>query len=115
MEQNFGGVALSMKVGNYLKRNLGRNKTVSRAKFAEDFDIDDKTVQRWVNNGVNKLDTVDEIAYYFGVSVVDILSDEDDDVHFYCNKKRDFEKRTFSVLSKSLFLCYHLFALENVP
>ena len=70
------GVSIPQAVGGYLKRELKRRGTTQEA-FSFDFGVDVRTVRRWISGGVHSLDAVVEIARYFGVSVGDVLSDED--------------------------------------
>ena len=87
MAQNFGRGSISQYVGGYLKRELKR-RNISQNSFAEDFDVDERTVRRWVSGGINSLTLVHELADYFGVSVRDIFLDEDGvPFHFYIKNR----------------------------
>ena len=63
-------------VGGYLKRKL-KDRGITQESFSIEYGADVRTVRRWIHDGVHSLDTVVEIARYFGVSVGDVLSDED--------------------------------------
>lgn len=85
MAQFNHGVSVPQSVGGYLKREL-KKRNVTQEEFSYEFGVDVRTVRRWVSGGIHSLDVVVEIARYFGVSVVDVLSDEDG-VPFYLRKK----------------------------
>ena len=46
---------------------------ITQEQFAEAFDADPRTIRRWIRNGVNKLDLIDEIAKFFEIEAKDIL------------------------------------------
>ena len=69
-------VPIYQYVGGYLKRELKR-RNWSQAYFAEKVGVDDRTVRRWISEGVHSLDVTCEIADRLGVSVRDIFLDED--------------------------------------
>lgn len=58
--------------GENLKRLIKENYP-SQEEFAFDYGTDVRTVSRYVNNGINKLDTIQELAYFFGVEYVDFF------------------------------------------
>lgn len=80
MKQSFGGRNPARCVAAFLYDNVGRNKFVSRRKLADDFLVDDKTVARWLTDGVNKLDLVADFADYFNVEMTYIICYGEDDV-----------------------------------
>lgn len=80
MKQSFGGRNPARCVAAFLYDNVGRNKFVSRRKLADDFLVDDKTVARWLTDGVNKLDLVADFADYFNVKMTYIIYYGEDDV-----------------------------------
>ena len=92
-------VSIPQAVGSYLKREL-KKSGITQDAFSYEFGVDVRTVRRWISDGVHSLDVVVEIARYFGVSVGDVLSDEDG-VPFYI-KKQEIPFRIFRALRKSL-------------
>lgn len=98
------GVSVPRSVGSYLKREL-KKRNVTQEAFSDDFGVDVRTVRRWVTNGVHSLDVVVEIACYFGVSLRDVLSDEDGVPFCLDIKLKEIPIRTFFALSESLLLC----------
>ena len=103
MAQFNNGVSYPHVVGGYLKRKL-KEGGITQEAFSYDFSVDVRTVRRWLRDGVHSLDTVVEIANHFGVSVGDVLSDEDSVPFLFHYKYQDFD-RTLCVLSESFFLC----------
>lgn len=83
MSRNFEAVNLSLRVGNYLKRKLPKKDRFEREQFIAAFEINERTLNRWKSGELNRIGVIEEIAYYFGVSVWDVLSDEDGDVPFF--------------------------------
>ena len=91
------GVSISQVAGGYLKRELKR-RGITQEEFSDKFGVNARTVGRWVRNGIHSVDTVEEIARYFGVSALDVLSDEDGRP-FLCAKKGD-SGRALSIREK---------------
>lgn len=84
-------------VGEYLRREL-KVRHITQEAFSLDFGADVRTVRRWIKDGVNSLDTVVEIARYFGVSVGDVLSlDNDIPLFFYSKYNKKFRLILMSV------------------
>lgn len=77
MAQIMKGVSAAQYVGGYLKSELKKRKW-SQAYFAEMVGVEDRTVRRWIHDGVHSLDVTFEIAGHLGVSIRDIFSDGDD-------------------------------------
>ena len=65
-----------MVAGRTLRRLIQENYP-SQEEFAYDYGIEIRTVSRYVNNGINKLDAIQELANFFDVSVLDFLKEED--------------------------------------
>ncbi len=55
------------KAGMALKKLIKANYS-SQEEFAYDFGTDVRTVNRYVNNGINKIDTIQELAVFFRLS-----------------------------------------------
>lgn len=62
--------------GENLKRLIKENYP-SQEEFAYEYGTDVRTVSRYVNNGINKLDTIQELAYFFDVEYVDFFKPTD--------------------------------------
>jgi len=108
MVQNFGEVNLSERVGLYLKNKLS-NKGI-REDFLCELGIDERTLRRWIQNGVSKLYVIEDIAFFFGESVRDILFGEDNDVPHHFSKA---QKRTINALTLSFYFVYTYISLKN--
>ena len=57
-------------------RQLIQKRYSSQEAFADDFGTDVRTVNRYVNNGINKISVLQELAIFFGVSIVEFLKQE---------------------------------------
>lgn len=57
-------------------RKLIQEKYASQEEFAYDFGTDIRTVSRYVNRGINKINILQELAVFFHVDIVDFLKDE---------------------------------------
>ena len=68
-----GEINFQQKAGLYLKKLIQENYS-SQEDFADDFGTDIRTVSRYVNNGLNKISTIQELALFFGVSFQDFFS-----------------------------------------
>ena len=66
-------INFQLKAGLYLKKLIQENYS-SQEDFADDFGTDIRTVSRYVNNGINKISTIQELALFFGVSFQDFFS-----------------------------------------
>ena len=71
------GETIDLHVGGYLKHELQRIGKKQEV-FAEEFGTSPRNARRWMSKGVTNVITICEIADYLGVSVRDILSEEDD-------------------------------------
>lgn len=72
MEQNI--TDLSLIAGANLKRLIKSSKYKTQEEFAFEFGTDVRTVGRWVNNGIKNLDTIQQIAVFFDIDVLTLLS-----------------------------------------
>ena len=59
-------------------RQLIQKNYASQEEFARDFGMDVRTVNRYVNNGINKISLLQELATFFHISIVDFLKQEED-------------------------------------
>lgn len=58
-------------------RQLIQKRYPSQEAFADDFGTDVRTVNRYVNNGINKISVLQELAIFFDVSIVEFLKQEE--------------------------------------
>ena len=64
----------ALKAGAYLKKLINKHYK-SQDEFAVDYGTDIRTISRYVNNGINKVDKIQELADFFGVSFIDFFVD----------------------------------------
>ncbi len=62
----------SVIAGKALKKILNDNK-ISQQDFAFDYGCDIRTVSRYVNKGITKIQDIEDIAYYFDIELFDFL------------------------------------------
>ena len=60
--------------GRTLRRLIQENYT-SQEEFAEDYGIEIRTVSRYINNGINKIDAIQELASFFNVPFVTFFTE----------------------------------------
>ncbi len=65
---------LGLVAGANLKRLIKESNYRTQEEFAFEFGTDVRTVGRWINKGIKNLDTVQEIADFFGIDALSILS-----------------------------------------
>lgn len=73
MEQNIKD--LGLVAGANLKRLIKSSKYKTQEEFAFEFCTDVRTVGRWVNKGIKNLDTIQQIAAFFGVDALAFFSE----------------------------------------
>ncbi len=73
MEQNIKD--LGLVAGANLKRLIKNSKYKTQEEFAFEFCTDIRTVGRWVNKGIKNLDTIQQIAVFFGVDALALFSE----------------------------------------
>lgn len=73
MEQNIKD--LGLVAGANLKRLIKNSKYKTQEEFAFEFCTDVRTVGRWVNKGIKNLDTIQQIAAFFGVDALAFFSE----------------------------------------
>ena len=66
---------LSLLAGANLKRLIKNSKYRTQEEFAFEFGTDVRTVGRWVNKGIKNLDTIQQIAAFFGVDALAFFSE----------------------------------------
>ena len=72
MEQNIKD--LGLVAGANLKRLIKNSKYKTQEEFAFEFCTDVRTVGRWVNKGIKNLDTIQQIADFFGIDALAFFS-----------------------------------------
>ena len=55
-----------LKAGNALRFLIAENYP-SQEEFAYDYGADIRTISRYINNGINKIDVIQELAEFFNV------------------------------------------------
>lgn len=73
MEQNIKD--LGLVAGANLKRLIKNSKYKTQEEFAFEFGTDVRTVGRWVNKGIKNLDTIQQIADFFGIDALAFFSE----------------------------------------
>ena len=66
--------SLSLVAGANLKRLIKASEYGTQEEFAFEFGTDVRTVGRWVNHGIKNLDTLEQLADFFGVDVLSFFS-----------------------------------------
>lgn len=59
-------------------RRLIQKYYATQQDFADDYGMELRNVSRYINNGINKLDTIQELAQFFKVSYLSFFTDEPD-------------------------------------
>ena len=72
MEQNIKD--LGLVAGANLKRLIKNSEYKTQEEFAFEFGIDVRTIRRWVNKGIKNLDTIQQIADFFGIDALAFFS-----------------------------------------
>ena len=83
-------------VGANLKRLIKESVYRTQANFAVAKHVDERTVRRWISQGIDSLRIVDEIADFFKIDRMSLLSEREEVSPFY---------RTKRVLTLSKNLC----------
>ena len=89
---------LGRVVGANIKRLIKESEYRTQARFAEAYFVDERTVRRWVSQGVEKVYIIDELADFFKVDRMSLLSEREEVSPFY---------RTFRVLTLFQNICYN--------
>ena len=78
---------LGRVVGANLKRLIKESEYRTQARFAEAYFVDERTVRRWVSQGVEKVYIIDELADFFKVDRMSLLSEREEVSPFYRTKR----------------------------
>lgn len=62
-----------MKAGQKLRALIVENYS-SQEEFADDYGADIRTISRYVNNGINKVDIIQDFADWFGIEFSDFFA-----------------------------------------
>lgn len=65
---------LRQKAGNALRRLIQENYA-TQEDFAYDYGLDIRSVSRYINNGISKIDTIQELADFFKVDYTEFFKD----------------------------------------
>lgn len=66
----------SNRAGAFLRRML-RDNGYTQERFADEFGVSARHVRRWLSDGINSLDTVQQIIEFFDADIGDVFSRED--------------------------------------
>ena len=61
-----GALSPQLKAGMVLRQLIAENYP-SQEEFAYDYGADIRTISRYINNGINKIDVIQELAEFFDV------------------------------------------------
>lgn len=56
-------------------RRLIKENYDSQEEFANDFGMEIRTVSRYINNGINKIDAIQELADFFDMEFADFFKE----------------------------------------
>ena len=73
---------LGRVVGANLKRLIKESEYRTQARFAEAYFVDERTVRRWVSQGVEKVYIIDELAEFFKIDRMSLLSEREEASRF---------------------------------
>lgn len=71
-----GNYDAAKQAGEKLRQLIQQNYA-SQDEFAADFGTDIRNVSRYVNNGINKISLLQELAAFFHISIIDFLKIDD--------------------------------------
>lgn len=66
------------KVGAKLKRLISENYS-SQEEFAFQFGADVRTISRYVNNGIDKISTIQDLAGFFNIAFMDFFKEDEEE------------------------------------
>ena len=64
---------LGLVAGANLRWLIKQSQFATQEQFAYEFGTDVRTVSRWINRGVKNLDTLQQLADFFGVDALSLL------------------------------------------
>lgn len=64
---------LRQKAGNALRRLIQENYA-TQEDFAYDYGLDIRSVSRYINSGISKIDTIQELADFFKVDYTEFFN-----------------------------------------
>lgn len=67
---------LSKIAGENLKRLIKQTRYKTQEEFAFAFGAETRTLSRWLNQGIKDIDTLEQLADFISVNVVDLLKQE---------------------------------------
>ena len=68
----------SKQIAGKTLRRLIRENYSSQQEFADAYGLEIRSVSRYINNGIKDLDTIQELAQYFNLTVIEFLTDTND-------------------------------------
>lgn len=63
-----------LNAGKTLRQLILENYS-SQEEFAYEYGTDIRTVSRYINNGINKIDVIQELADFFGISFLEFFTE----------------------------------------
>ena len=60
------------KAGDFLRKLIQQNYS-SQEEFAIDFGTDIRTISRYINGGINKVNVIQELAEFFEIDIKDFF------------------------------------------
>ena len=66
-------LSLSMIASINVKRLIRSSKYGTQENFAYEFGAEIRTISRWLNKGIKNIDTLEEIANFLNVNVLELL------------------------------------------
>lgn len=67
-------ISLSLVAGAHLKRLIKESEYRTQQEFAFEYCVDVRQVGRWVNHGIKNLDTLEQLADFFGIDVLSFFT-----------------------------------------
>lgn len=67
---------LSKIAGENLKRLIKQTRYKTQEEFAFAFGAETRTLSRWLNQGIKDIDTLEQLADFISVNIVDLLKQE---------------------------------------
>ena len=67
---------LSKIAGERLKRFIKESKYQTQEEFAFAFGAETRTLSRWLNHGIRDIDTLEQLADFLSVDILDLLQNK---------------------------------------